>query len=96
MFTHVVLFKLKNNSKENIKKMADLLRSMDGKIPMLRGLTVGEDVLFTERSYDLCLITTFDSQEALDEYQVHEYHVETVLKNLRPELESSKACDFFS
>ena len=96
MFTHVVLFKLKDNSKENMEKARDILLSMEGKIEYLKGLTVGTDVLFTERSYDICLITTFDNQEEMDKYQVHEYHVGTVLKNLKPMLESSKACDFVS
>lgn len=96
MFTHVVLFKLKENSKENMSKARDLLLSMEGKIEQIRNLTVGEDVLFTERSYDVCLIATFENQEEMDKYQVHEYHVGTVLKNLKPMLESSKACDFVS
>lgn len=96
MFTHVVLFKLKDNSPENMDKARDLLLSMEGRIPELKGLTVGKDVLFTERSYDICLITTFDSQEDMDSYQVHDYHVNTILKNLRPMLEASKACDFIS
>lgn len=96
MFTHVVLFKLKDNSKENMNKVRDLLLSMEGKIEEIRGLTVGEDVLFTKRSYDLCLIVTFLNQEEMDKYQVHGYHVGTVLKNLKPMLESSKVCDFVS
>ena len=96
MFTHVVLFKLKDNSKENMEKARDILLSMEGKIEYLKGLTVGTDVLFTERSYDICLITTFNNLEEMDKYQVHEYHVNTVLKNLKPMLESSKACDFVS
>jgi len=96
MFTHVVLFKLKDNSPENMDKARDLLLSMEGRIPELKGLTVGKDVLFTERSYDICLITTFDSQEDMDRYQIHDYHVNTILMNLRPMLEASKACDFIS
>ena len=94
MFYHVVLFKLKDSSQENMDKARNILSSMEGKIPQLKGLTVGKDELFTERSYDICLITTFDSKEDMDAYQVHEYHVNEVLANLRPMLEASKACDF--
>ncbi len=96
MFYHVVLFKLKDSSEENLDKAKELLQSMEGKIPQLKGLTVGKDVLNSVRSYDICLITTFDSQEDMDEYQIHDYHVNTILKNLRPMLEASKACDFFA
>lgn len=94
MFTHVVLFKLKNNSKENMDKAHGILSSMEGQIPELKGLTVGKDELFTERSYDICLITTFESKEAMEAYQGHPFHVEEVLKNLKPLVEASKACDF--
>ncbi len=61
MFYHVVLFKLKDSSEENLDKAKELLQSMEGKIPQLKGLTVGKDVLNSVRSYDICLITTFDS-----------------------------------
>ncbi len=43
---------------------------------------------------DICLISGFDSKEAMDEYQVHPYHVDEVLAHLRPMLLDSKACDF--
>ncbi len=94
MFYHVVLFKLKDNSQENMDKAKEILLSMEDKIPQLKKLTVGKDEFFTERSYDICLITAFNSKEELDEYQVHEYHVDYVLANLKPMLLKSKACDF--
>ncbi len=94
MFTHIVFFKLKN--KELASEARDLLLSMEGKIPQLKGLEVGVDVLHTERSYDLALVTRFDSLEDMDTYQIHEYHVNEVLKYLKPMLESSKAVDFIS
>jgi hypothetical protein len=94
MFYHVVLFKLKDNSPEIMDKAKEILLSMEGKIPQLKDLTVGKDELFTERSYDLCLITTFDTKEEMDEYQIHEYHVNHVLANLKPMLSASKVCDF--
>ncbi len=94
MFYHVVMFKLKDNSPENMEKAREILMSMDGKIPELKGLTVGKDTLFTGRSFDICLITTFDSKEDMDIYQDSYYHVEHVLKNIRPMIEKSAACDF--
>lgn len=96
MFYHVVMFKLKDNSKENMERAKGLLTAMEGKIPQLRHLVVGADELFTGRSYDICLISGFDSKEEMDEYQVHPYHVEEVLAHLRPMLSDSKACDFYA
>lgn len=94
MFTHIVLFKLENPTKENMEKAKGILLSMEGKIPELKYLEVGADVLRTDRSYDIALITRFDSKEAMDRYQVSEYHVNYVLKNLRPMLKGSVALDY--
>lgn len=94
MYYHVVLFKLKENTPESRKKAKALLCSMEGNIPMLRSVLVGEDELGTPRSMDLCLITTFDSQADMEAYQVHPHHVDVVLKELRPMLADSRASDF--
>jgi heme-degrading monooxygenase HmoA len=94
VFTHIVFFKLKN--KEQAKEARDILLSMEGKIPELKGLEVGVDVLHTERSYDLVLVSRFDSLEDMNTYQVHQYHVNEVLKYLKPMIEGSKAVDFIS
>ena len=92
MFTHIVFFKLKN--KEQVSEARNILLSMEGNIPQLKGLEVGVDVLHTERSYDLALVTRFDSLEDMNAYAVHEYHVNEVLKYLKPMLESSKVVDY--
>lgn len=94
MFTHIVFFKLENPSKENIQRVREILVSMEGNIPMLRALEVGVDVIHSQRSYDVALITRFDSREEMDEYQVHPYHVNEVLKNLKPMLKASAAVDY--
>ncbi len=43
MFTHIVFFKLKN--KEQVIEARNILLSMEGKIPQLKGLEVGVDVV---------------------------------------------------
>ena len=94
MFTHIVFFKLKN--KEQAPEARNILLSMEGQIPELKGLEVGVDVLHTERSYDLALVTRFDSLEDMNTYQVHEYHVNEVLKYLKPMMEISEVGDCIS
>lgn len=94
MFTHIVFFKLKNRNDENVKRAKELLLSMEGKIPMLKELKVGADVVHSQRSYDIALITKFDSQEDMDKYQVHPVHINEVVKYLKPMLEGSAAVDF--
>lgn len=96
MFTHIVFFKLKEATRENIEKVANILRAMEGKIPQLKEIEVGVDELHTERSYDVALITRFESLEDMDAYQIHPYHVNEVLAHLRPMLEYSKVVDYSS
>jgi len=93
MITHVVLFKLKDPS--SIQKTREVLMGMDGKIPQIRDLEVGVDVVRSQRSYDLALITRFDSMEDLQAYQVHPVHVE-VLNYITSVRESVVAVDFQS
>jgi len=94
MFTHIVFFKLNEPTEENKQKAKDILMGMDGNIPQLRFVEVGIDVIHSERSFDLALITKFDSIEAMNEYQVHPYHVNEVLKYIKPMMKESAAVDY--
>ncbi|HEX7627547.1 MAG TPA: Dabb family protein [Candidatus Methanoperedens sp.] len=93
MITHVVLFKLKDRSSQSIEKAKDMLLGLKSKIPLLRYLEVGIDVLHSERSYDIALITKFDSMDDLQAYQVHPVHLE-VAKYITAVRESAIAVDF--
>ncbi len=91
MITHIVLFKLIDRN--NAQKARDVLLGMKGKIPQLRHLEAGIDVLHSERSYDLALVTKFDSTEEMKVYQAHPVHVE-VLKYMTLVRESSVTVDY--
>jgi len=95
MITHVVLFKLKDRSPQSIEKARNLLVDMKGKISQLRNLEVGIDVLHSERSYDIALITKFDSMDGLAAYQAHPVHVK-VSEYIMSVKESSVVVDFES
>ncbi len=93
MITHIVLFKLTDRS--NIEKAKNVLIGMKGKIPQLRHLEVGVDALHSERSYDLALVTKFDSLKDLQDYQAHPVHVE-VSKYIMSVRESAISVDYES
>ncbi|WP_419873974.1 Dabb family protein [Candidatus Pristimantibacillus sp. PTI5] len=95
MLTHIVFFKLKDGSKENVARTAQVLRDMEGKIEVLKSIEVGIDVLHSERSYDIALITKFDSLEALEVYQVHPVH-KKVIEHMMQVREASVSVDFES
>ncbi|WP_315072309.1 Dabb family protein [uncultured Clostridium sp.] len=94
MFTHIVLFKLKESTAENLEFVAKTLLSMNGKVEELKHLEVGVDVVRSDRSYDIGLITRFDNKEDYLAYDVNEFHVEKVKKVIGPYLEGSKTLDF--
>ncbi len=69
-----MLIKLKEINKESIEKARDTLLSMKGKIETLRDLKVEVDI--RNGSYDIMVITKYDSLEDLDAYLVHPVHLE--------------------
>ncbi|WP_438445802.1 Dabb family protein [Gorillibacterium sp. sgz5001074] len=93
MLRHVVFFKLKNPTPEVLQETKNVLLGMKGKIPEILDIEVGIDVVRSERSYDVALITTFESLEAMNAYQVNPVHVE-VGKYIAGVRESAFAVDF--
>ncbi|RCW45581.1 Dabb family protein [Paenibacillus prosopidis] len=95
MITHIVCFKLKDNSAESVARTAQVLRDMEDKIEELKSIEVGTDILHSERSYDIALITKFESMEALEAYQVHPVH-KKVIEHMLQVREASVSVDFES
>lgn len=94
MIAHIVLFKLKEPTENNIADVKNMLLSMNGKLPMLRHLEAGADVIRSERSYDVALYTKFDSLADLQAYQVHPYHADTVVPLMKASCSSIVAADY--
>ena len=76
MVKHVVCFKLKKG--EDPLKAKEILLSMKGKVPTLRGIEVGIDELHSDRSFDVMLTVLLDDFAALSEYQNDPYHCSVV------------------
>lgn len=93
MLRHIVFFKLKDPNPETLNKVKGLLENLKGKIPELLELEVGLDVVRSERSYDLALVTTFRSLDEMNAYQVHPLHVE-VAQFIGTVRESAIAVDY--
>ena len=94
MFTHIVLFKVKEPTTENLEFLKKTFLSMNGNIDELKELEVGVDVIRSDRSYDIGIITRFDSKEDYLSYDANEFHVEKVKKVIGPYVECSKTLDF--
>ncbi|MEU8248068.1 Dabb family protein [Nonomuraea sp. NPDC048916] len=74
VITHVVLFKFRAEHAGEIATSQRMLGSLHGQVPQIRSLSVGSNILPSERAYDLCLIATFDSLEDLARYRAHPEH----------------------
>lgn len=96
MITHIVLFKLKERTPEGIETAKEKLLSMEGKVELLRHLEVGVDLIHSERSADIALVTRFDSLKDLQAYQVHPYHANEVAAYMRSVCSSVTAADYQS
>lgn len=94
MFTHIVLFKVKEPTSENLDFLKNTFLSMEGNIDEVKSLEVGVDVIRSNRSYNIGIITRFNSKEDYLAYDINEFHVEKVKKIIGPYVECSKTLDF--
>ena len=75
MLTHIVIWKYKPEvSEEQRREHVERLRALDGRIPELRSLAVGTDVLGLPRSYHTGLVATFEGRAGLAAYDAHPEH----------------------
>lgn len=93
MITHVVLLKLKDRRPEAQLRVRDLLASMAGRVPQLESLEVGIDTVRSARSYDVSLISRFETWDDASRYQEHPYHQQT-LSQIQPLIESAVVVDY--
>lgn len=94
MIKHIVCFKLKDNSDLQKAKAKEVLMSMEGNVPQIRGIQVGCDFLKSSRSFDVVLEVLLDSKEDLADYQNDPYHCSVVKKYMHEVRTDSVAIDY--
>ena len=60
MVKHIVMFKIKENTPENLDLVLSTLKELEGKIETLRMIEVGLDYNKSERAYDIVPTNHFD------------------------------------
>ena len=93
MIRHIVLFKIKDEFKDEISQLVKNFYGMKGKVEGMVSLEAGADFLHSERSWDVALVTEFVSREALDAYQTHPVHM-PVKKRMHEVRTTSAAIDY--
>ncbi len=91
MINHVVLFKLKEfpgeEKKAVIAELKLMLEGLKDKISELKYIEVGINYELEAKSFDIALISHFDSHEDLDKYRVHPEHQKVVARVLETTVE---------
>lgn len=100
MFRHIVFWKFKEEAEshtrqENMDIVREGLLSLYGKVPSLLSAEVGQDVLHTPASSDMCLICTFPDKEGFIEYRDHPEH-QKVLAYLGKVIDERKVIDYLT
>ena len=97
MINHIVLFKLKEYPADEKSRIIDelksLLEGLQKKITELKYVEVGANYELDSKSYDLALISYFESVDDLDAYRVHPEH-QKVVKRINETTVSRAAVDY--
>jgi len=93
MIKHCVAWKVKEDKKENCEVIKKTLEALPKEISVVKNLEVGLNVNETPRSYDIILLSQFDSLEDLETYRVHPAHQEAV-KIIRERTTAVVAVDY--
>lgn len=76
MIRHVALFKFKPSFTPALEqRWLAGLGTLVGAVPGLRELTIGKDVLGSDRSYDYAIVADFDHIAQLAGYAAHPLHL---------------------
>jgi len=83
MINHVVLFKLKEcisleEKKHILNEFKEKLLALKVLITELKFIEVGTHYTINSPSYDLCLISHFNSVDDLEKYKIHPEHLKVV------------------
>lgn len=98
MFRHIVFWRFAVEAEgctkqQNMDIVKEGLLSLYGKVPTLRGAQVGQDILHTPASSDMCLICDFDDLDGFTVYRDHPEHVK-VLDYIKKVVTERKVIDF--
>ena len=94
MLKHVVFMKFKQSVTDSeITDLEKSLGALPGVIPEIKSYEFGRDIVHSERSYDFCLISSFEDLESMKRYQVYPEHV-VVLNKVRNMCDGILAVDF--
>ena len=93
MITHLVMFRLKDPA--DAKAIKDALEALPPKIPQIRSMEVGVNIVDSPRAWDVGIVSTFDSLDDVAAYQTHPEHA-AIAGFIKAAAEMSASVDYES
>ncbi len=95
MVKHIVLFKFKEeNKQENIKKAKELFEELGEILDELKHMEVGINFDTAQRATDMSIYTKFENIDGLHAYAVNPDHLK-VVEFIKEVTEYTKVCDYY-
>lgn len=83
MIRFVVIFKLIDNSEQNVTLIKHHIMSLKEKMPIIKHMEVGSNLLLGERAFDLAALFDFDTMEDVHVFEQDPVHIE-VVQRIKP------------
>lgn len=96
MIKHIVMWKLVP-APDMAQRAIDIKENLEGlkdKIACISGLEVGININISDTVSDIVLVSEFESQEDLNEYQNHPAHKAVGATYVKPYVEERRVCDY--
>lgn len=98
MLKHIVMWKFKDafagkTKEELMEEQRAALLALPAKIDLIRGMEVGKDTVHGANSFDMALVSEFDSRDDMLAYRAHPDHV-AVSKRMKEYVTDRVCIDF--
>ena len=98
MIKHIVMWKLKEQAEgysknENLQRMKNKIGKLKKTIPWIKFYEIGIDCIHTPASFDLVLVSAFETREDLKAYREHPEH-QAVVQSIKPLVHDRVVVDY--
>lgn len=96
MVKHIVMWRMaeSDDKMERAKNIKENLEALKDKIDVLVDIQVGINFNDTEAASDVVLVSTFNSEADLNEYQNHPAHKAVGTAYVKPYVAERRVCDY--
>lgn len=78
MIRFVVIFKLVDNSEKNVALIQQHIMGLEGKMPVIKHMEVGSNILLGKRAFDLAALFDFETMEDVHLFEHDPIHMQVV------------------